>query len=504
MTTARALWQSLFVLAVLVAGTVARAEPTRSATDAPETPRLTHGVASGEVTATSAVVWARCDRAGELHGTLRDPTRHDTAIAAPAAVDAKADFTGKIHFDGLRADIAYEYRCWCSQGESNRRGAANTASGTLRTAPKAGDRKPLSFAWSGDLAGQNVCRDPRYGYAIFKAIQTSKVNFFVALGDMVYADDPCQPRGRFGDPQIEGPRSPAMDLAGFWAYWKYNREDDAFRRFLASTPYYAVWDDHEVFNDFGPHHDVSPKDPSGRHLLPIGLQAFLDYNPLVPTPTAPKRLYRSVRWGKHLELFLLDTRQYRDPNFAEDDPEHPKTMLGIEQRAWLEKGLQRSDATWKVIVSSVPMSVPTGQPERGRDGWANVDQKTGFEHELIGILRFMHDHGIRNQLWITTDVHFGSVFRYTPFSNDPAFQVHEVTTGPLNAGVFPKHEFDTTLGTEQLFLFGPENPDAVHSFDEERRWFNFGIVRIDEGGTLAVDIVDATGRSVYRLALPPR
>jgi hypothetical protein len=43
------------------------------------------------------------------------------------------------------------------------------------------------------------------------------------------------------------------------------------------------------------------------------------------------------------------------------------------------------------------MSIPTGfPPENGRDGWANADQDTGFEHELLDILQFLNDEHIAN------------------------------------------------------------------------------------------------------------
>ena len=63
---------------------------------------------------------------------------------------------------------------------------------------------------------------------------------------------------------------------------------------------YAIWDDHEVKNDF-----AGPSEP----LMPVGRQAFLDYWPIPPPPDEPTRLYRKVRWGKLLEVFILDTRQ---------------------------------------------------------------------------------------------------------------------------------------------------------------------------------------------------
>jgi alkaline phosphatase D len=324
---------------------------------------------------------------------------------------------------------------------------------------------------------------------------------------MIYADNPCLPVGGYGNEQIPGRFREATDLAGFWSHWKYSREDRGFRMLLARTPYVAVWDDHEVANDFGPLRDTRDQPPytPGVHLLPLGLEAFLDYNPIDESARTPKRLYRSLRWGRHLELFVLDTRQYRDAATQEDLPERPKTMLGREQLTWLEERLAASDATWKVIVSSVPMSVPTGYPpEFGRDGWANHDRTTGYENELRSILRFAQRRGIRNQLWIVTDVHFGAVFSYEPFEDAPDFRVHEILAGPLHAALFPNRAFDASLGAERLFLFGPESMHAVKTYEEARRWFNFAGLEIDEAGALGAQLIDISGRVLFGIVLRPR
>jgi PhoD-like phosphatase len=314
---------------------------------------------------------------------------------------------------------------------------------------------------------------------------------------MIYADNACAATGLYGNAQLAGAFGPAVDLAGFWAHWRYNRADRASRRLLASTSYVGVWDDHEVINDFGPLTDVgtAPPYPPDLRLLPIGLRAFLDYTPVASAP----RLYRSLRWGRHLELFVLDTRSYRDANYAPDSPRDPKTMLGEEQLAWLKERLARSDATWKVIVSSVPMSIPTGfPPTNGRDGWANFDQATGFENELLDILRFMAENGVDDPVWITTDVHFAEAFRYTPFPEHPDFAVHEIATGPLNAGIFPNRNVDPTLNPEVLFFHGATSPADVTSWDQAKRWFNFGTLEIGAGGDLTAEVVDTAGESQSR------
>jgi len=250
--------------------------------------------------------------------------------------------------------------------------------------------------------------------------------------------------------------------------------------------------------------------------LPIGLKSFFDYNPINRAGRTPERMYRNIRWGKHLEMFFLDTRQYRDANLSADQEGRDKTMLGREQLVWLQEKIQASDATWKVIVSSVPMSIPTGFPQDlGRDGWANDDDNTnptvdgiaqsdtGFEQELVAILKTLRDEKA-NTLFITTDVHFAEVFRYTPFANDESFKVHEVVIGPGNAGLFPNREFDETLGTESLFFFGPESSGAVTSWKEAKKWFNYGTFEIDGSGQLIIDVKDTYGESQYNLTLAPR
>lgn len=378
----------------------------------------------------------------------------------------------------------------------------NAEHGYFRTPPKGHELRAVTFGWGGDLAGQNVCRDAEEGFPIFAGINATPMDFFIGLGDMIYADGICESTGLYGNLQVPGLFLQAARIAAYWAHWKYNREDRGYRRLLGRMPYYGIWDDHEVMNDFGPLHDTrntSPYTP-GVHLLPMGLKAMLDYNPILPADNTPARLYRSVRWGKNMEVFILDTRRYRDANFAADNAQSPKTMLGREQLAWLKDRLKRSDATWTILVSSVPMSIPTGSA--GRDGWANGQQRGGFEYELIDILRFMQRNGMYNVVWITTDVHFAAAFRYTPFEDDPAFQVHEIVSGPLNAGIVPNAAFDKTLGTESLFRYPTT---SATDYGQARQMFNFGLIKIAKDGKKLVAAINASkGTALHELTLHRR
>ena len=489
-------------LVLLIGCLLALIAAPAAATAVPPGSGITHGVVVGDVRADSAHLWARSGGPGVLHVRLSGGPH---ASVTPVELTPAHDFTGQAALTGLDPDTRYDYRAWVSAGAPGR-GRGPAVLGSFRTAPAADDAQAVRLAFGGDISGQNVCRDAVEGIPIAATIETWDPDVFVGLGDMIYADDLCLATGRYGNSQLPRDIAQATDLAGFWGHWRYNRADPKLQSLLATTGYVGVWDDHEVLNDFGPLSDTRatpPYDPNV-HLMPLGRQAFQDYTPLTRVPSDPNRLYRSIRYGAHLELIVLDNRQYRDANIAPDDPADPKTMLGAEQLAWLKTTLASSTATWKVVVSSVPMSIPTGfPPTNGRDGWANFDQTTGFEQELLDILRFADEHGIDDLVWITTDIHFAEAFRYTPFEESPDFVIHEIATGPMNAGIFPNQAFDDTLDPERLAFFGPQSPEAVTSWEQAKGWFNFGTLEIEPDGTLIAGIVDGHGGSQFELELDP-
>lgn len=356
----------------------------------------------------------------------------------------------------------------------------------------------LRFAFGGDLAGQNVCRDQARGFPIFEQILAHQPDFFVALGDMIYADDLCSAVGRYGNAQI--PRTTGVANSGedFLAHWDYVRNDPGFAKLLASTPYFAVWDDHEVRNDFSPanqggHSEIDALIGRSRAVF----SQLHEYD--------PESLYFQQRFGEHLELFFLDTRSYRQHKNQPDDQQAPKTMLGVRQREWLLDAVVDSNATWKIIVSSVPLSIPTGwPPDAGRDGWADGGGATGYERELGVILREFARREVRNLLVISADVHFASGFRYQPFDNYPDFVFYELVTGPLSAGLFPNRQLDPTLRPERLFFHGPASVDAVSDFETAVKWFNVGLIDIDGAGQLDFTLLDGNGDERAGLRLLPR
>mmetsp|Transcript_5641 Transcript_5641/g.20057 ORF Transcript_5641/g.20057 Transcript_5641/m.20057 type:complete len:206 (-) Transcript_5641:373-990(-) len=178
---------------------------------------------------------------------------------------------------------------------------------------------------------------------------------------------------------------------GFRARYKYHLEDPAYAAFLSHTPVFNVWDDHEVVDDWGTEKLVLA---GQEQLLKDGVQAFFEYWPVRGPLEEPNRPYRNVRWGKAVELFILDCRSYRsvhDATLAVDDgtatSQTPQlqTILGAAQLKWLKHALTASDATWRIICSSVPLSYQTGWPrplESGFDGWSDGRAGTASGPEL--------------------------------------------------------------------------------------------------------------------------
>jgi len=461
-------------------------------------------IAAGDVGTDSAVLWVQANRPGTLLVELAPP---DGSDAPPRQfqleASAESDFTVKMRVDGLTPDTTQRWRAALVTGAGQ---IGDSARGEFRTAPTPFTAASVQLAWGADLGGQNVCRDAERGFEVFDPIVSSGPDLFVALGDMIYADGLCEAVGRYGNAQVPASFGQATNLSGFRAHWRYSRADPGLRRLLANTAYYAVWDDHEVVNDFGPLHDTRADRPyrPGVHLLPLGLKALLEQNPIGEDPLTPKRLYRSVRWGQHLELLLLDTRQYRDANLAPDSAERPKTLLGREQLTWLNRHIADSDATWLVVASSVPLAIPTGSPSAaGRDGWANFDQQGGFEQELRAILDVAAASRRKNLVFISADAHFAAAFRYRPFTARPEFSLYELVTGPLSAAVGDTADYDRDLGTEQLFRHAPVSAAEVSDYAEARRWFGFGDIVIDTSGELTATLRGVDGKPWYSLRLTP-
>jgi alkaline phosphatase D len=306
---------------------------------------------SGDIGANEAVVWARCNNQIDSRliidlSTSRDfgdahagqNTAKEVRRKVERKVSADTDYTGSAVFRGLKPNQTYYYRAHCI----GRPGIAPASklfgpTGQFTTAPHKQEALSVKFVWVADLGGQGWGRNPdltitdvdghliQGGYVIFDVINKLAPDFAVFAGDIIYADNPIPsektvPAEVGGGTWINEPAKDfvAITLDEYRANWRYNLGDERLQHFLLNTPLYIQWDDHEVTNNWypgeiltdAPYHGIEANVLAGR-----SRQALFEYNPI-----AGDTIHRKFRHGKHLELFLLDERSFRDPNPDSHEP----------------------------------------------------------------------------------------------------------------------------------------------------------------------------------------
>lgn len=240
---------------------------------------------------------------------------------------AERDFTAQWRLEGLDPNRLYRtvVEARTPAGEP-----AAVTCGTFRTAPRADEAAALVFCVT-------TCHDygrrddgPR-GHRIYPAMAALGPAFVVHAGDIEYYDKP--------DPW-------AFTLPLMRFKWGRLFALPSNRDFYAHTTSYFLKDDHDTLaNDTWP----------GRT---YGAVSFAEGARLFNEEQFPARVphWATVRWGRDLQIWLLEGRDERSPNPQPDGPE--KTILGARQKAWLLESLAASDAPFKLVVSPTPIVGP--------------------------------------------------------------------------------------------------------------------------------------------------
>jgi alkaline phosphatase D len=526
-------------LTVLPAGAAAAAGPLRPAR--PAAPGLVRrrlhlpsGIATGDVTSRSAVLWSRTDGTGRMVARLRAVDADGTPLRGAGSFDRTltsgwvtdaTDHTAKIGATDLPPGtrFALEVRFEDEDGV-----LSDVAHGAFRTAPGGtrgrgrgrDDARGQSFVWTGDTAGQGWGINPDLGgMYCYRAMHELDPDFFIHAGDTVYADGPIQAEVVEPDGSVwrnvvtEGVVKVAETQEEFRARHRYNLMDHNVRAMYADVPVLAQWDDHETTNNWWAGEVLEDDRYTVRDvdtLAARGRRAWQEYQPigdaraLRPGTTGfeDQRIHRRIERGPQLDVFCLDMRTFKGENTAGREP-HATPLLGEEQVQWLVDGVTSSRATWKVIAADLPLGVvvPDG---RAQESIANADDGAplGRELELARVLKAFKDAGVRNMVWVTADVHYCAAHHYSPeraaFTDFDEFW--EFVAGPINAGSFGPNELDGTFGPEQVFAkAGPAGGSP-----RDGRFQFFGHVELAEDDVLTVSLRDGHGDTVFSKELVPQ
>jgi alkaline phosphatase D len=385
-------------------------------------------------------------------------THADTSSAFEvhaASVDAGTDFSHQWQLADLKPATRYYLRA-TARGATGKATAQLEASFT--TAPAVHEWQDVRFAVMSCQSHKD--RDELEGFRIYPAMQKAGIAFYVATGDNVYYDS---------DP----PLADTVALARF--HWNRMHGLSGLVDFHRQVPGYWEKDDHDtVKNDSWPPqgNNVDRSETlEGKLTFFKGLKVFREQVPM------GEKTYRTFRWGKGLQIWLTEGRDFRSPNNMPDGPD--KTIWGQKQLEWLKTSLLASDADFKVLISPTPVVGPD------RANKADNHSNVTFGQEGNAFRKWVQDNKLTGNLFTCCgDRHW----QY--HSVDPATKLNEFACGAAS----DKHAGGSP-GVDLEF----------HKFHRVKGGFlTVGVARPGGVPTIAFRHHDVDGQVVYEHAVPRR
>lgn len=428
-------------------------------------------VASGDPRLDSFIIWTRVEpEAADDQVAVEYVVAEDEALTKVVAqgtftANADADHTVKLKVTGdptvIKPGTHYYY-------QFRARGVASRV-GRTKTAPAADADVAVRFAFAS-------CQDfiGRY-YHSWQALldETSEegkdIDFVVYLGDYIYETtgnlmfqtpdgerNVALPVGKTIEKPNETPYKTAVELADYRSLYRQYRRDPNLQKVHERFPFIIIWDDHEFADDGAQDRSADydnatgpadeERDPARRLQA---TRAWVEFQPVDAPQQMPGeapgtfKMYRTLRFGKHVELFLTDQRLFRSAPLVPEGPadlsvakldantsagshyfllkagydakevaaDPPMTMLGAPQKEWFLGAVGDSTATWKVWGNEVQLwqmaidlkPFPAVPAPFNDLFYFSVDQWDGFRSERAEILTALS--AVPNVVAITGDVH---------------------------------------------------------------------------------------------------
>ncbi|MEQ9144885.1 MAG: alkaline phosphatase D family protein [Parvibaculaceae bacterium] len=514
--------------------------------------RFPQGLASGDPQPDAVMLWTRAvpdmpATGVDLVCQVAESESFDTLILEkPITVGAESDFTARVFVQGLKPDTRYFYR-FVANGETG------PHVGRTRTAPAPDAERPVRFAFASCQnyergfygAWARLVADDA------AAPDNEQLDFVLFLGDFIYEVIRDVPEGveatrsiaPFPDgsaPWVPDGTRPWWSAGATWAVtvddyrhlYKTYLSDPDLQAARARFPFVSTWDDHEFTNDSWQSHDTyfSPGKPAQRRKVAAN-QAWFEFIPAVLTEAAsvagiPNEasdfrpanvadtdygdyddsffntnpdnraalgsltIYRTLSWGKMLDLVVTDLRSYRSPpvvseevrqllgggtrlvpvrlvkeldagrtahegnpleklTFEDREIANPRaeapagTCMGARQKRWFKETLKASTAQWRIWANSIPAlslrlnlsKVPSASME---DSYLGTDAWQGFPSELGELMTFVKENGISNVISCSGDYHTHAAGRLAidPDADEPDFAAVDFATTSISSGNF--------------------------------------------------------------------
>ena len=352
-----------------------------------------HGVASGDPTLESVIIWTRWTPPSNFSGPQSvsfqvSELPNFTSIEQQGAftTDSSIDYTVKVDVQGLDANHVYYYRFFTSNDTS--------IIGRTKTLNISDESVRLAFV---------NCNDYIKGYFnTYKALaDRNDIDAVVHLGDYIYE------QGGGANDRMHDPPSQIWQLNDYRTRYSQYKLDNYLGKSHQLYPFIQIWDDHDIVVD-------AVSDTSLAHQAQYGsyqarkwaaVKAFREWNPVRDDTTNLIKNWRKFSFGNTLEMFVLDVRLYDRDRFPQNtndtmyDSPFAK-MLGPEQLNWLLTNLQQSNATWKIIANGLMFSQleALGTP-------LVLENWDGYNHERNQIFQLIKNQNIDNVIVYSGDFH---------------------------------------------------------------------------------------------------
>jgi alkaline phosphatase D len=429
------------------------------------------GIAAGDPTTNSAMLWTRTEDPKTREGTptnltvqlSQSPNFQQISHTFKGATNPNRDNILKLEATRLLSNTRYYYRFIAPNG-------ASSQIGRFKTAPNKTDKVAVLFGFSGDADGK------WRPYGSTQIIPELNLDYFIFLGDTIY-----ETKTKLSPVAADPFDNPTQALADYRRKYRENLEPVTPEGFSSLQPLYAsqgnytLLDNHELGNKQFINGGAPAGTPLGKGVdatkadydinatgtfinktegFKALLQAYNDYQPVVekiisapndPRTDQSQQLYFEQQWGANSIFINVDDRSYRDIRLktasGADDTgpraDNPKrTMLGKTQLNWLKSTLkkaQSSGITWKIVAVSSPIDV--GGEDNGKT-WIG-----GYRSERNELLKFIADNRINNVVFLSTDDHQNRVNELTYLTNPDNSSsmtrvpnTFSIVAGPIGAG----------------------------------------------------------------------
>jgi len=401
---------------------------------------LDHAVEIGAVTERSVRAWVRKPHAGHVEGTLS--IDGERAAEASTALSEDSDWTGTLQFDLDMPAPGTEFQI--------------NVDGFVRRAvfaPTPGEPARLTFGFGScnrpfQLEGDEIVYHQAAG--IYDALQNDLVRadgrFVLLAGDQIYSDeiDPISVRSDHLDDEGWLP-TPEETLDAYRQISRGYLHVSGFQRLRNGLPTLTIWDDHDIFDNWGSRREVSTLD---RRMFDAASRAYYEYQHIRnPGPHAGQPPYHYAYQYGDIGFFVLDVRGQRDWRSGK--------ILG--DRQWKDLtdylGNQSNERiTTLFIVSSVPVAhvarwmarafehLPGVFGDSVRDRWSAAAYRDQRKRLLQLLFDWQAAAPGRQAIVLSGDVHVAGAYTIRPRS------------GPGRIEQFTSSAFTTPLSSFERYL----------------------------------------------------